>query len=202
MRSRHRGDSRNAGRLKCGVRASAGTASPTSWTRQRAPAGRYAEELQAACDAVRLAGTLCDRAQLSLLRREVHANTKGDSSLVTLADYGAQAIISHMLHQRFDNVTCVALSPPNPPPPGPPGICFRQSASSHDLLAFLCRLVAEESSEALCEGGEGGTDMLKRIGESVNDALVHGGLEPISSSDVRLDINTFQHLSPRSSSSS
>lgn len=119
---------------------------------QIALGGQYAEELHAACDAVRLAGTLCDRAQLSLLRREVHAGTKDDSSLVTLADYGAQAIISHVLQQRFgDDV----------------------------------RMVAEESSEALREGGEGGTDMLKRVAASVNDALQHGGYTTLSSSAVR-----------------
>lgn len=52
--------------------------------------GPYQRELSVACQAVRLAGTLCDAVQLSLLRKEVLADTKDDRSLVTLADYGAQ----------------------------------------------------------------------------------------------------------------
>lgn len=55
--------------------------------------GAYARELETALDAVRLASTLCQEVQAQLMRMDEQAETKEDRSLVTLADYAAQAII-------------------------------------------------------------------------------------------------------------
>ena len=56
--------------------------------------GAYAKELASALDAVRLASELCQEVQGQLMRMDEQAETKEDRSLVTLADYAAQAIIS------------------------------------------------------------------------------------------------------------
>jgi hypothetical protein len=56
--------------------------------------GAYARELEVALDAVRMASTLCQEVQAQLMRMDEQAETKEDRSLVTLADYAAQAIIS------------------------------------------------------------------------------------------------------------
>ena len=56
--------------------------------------GAYARELETALDAVRLASTLCQEVQAQLMRMDEQAETKEDRSLVTLADYAAQAIIA------------------------------------------------------------------------------------------------------------
>lgn len=56
--------------------------------------GEYSRELETALEAVRLASTLCQDVQGQLMRMDEQAETKEDWSLVTLADYAAQAIIS------------------------------------------------------------------------------------------------------------
>lgn len=56
--------------------------------------GEYSRELETALEAVRLASTLCQDVQGQLMRMDEQAETKEDRSLVTLADYAAQAIIS------------------------------------------------------------------------------------------------------------
>lgn len=56
--------------------------------------GAYARELETALDAVRLASTLCQEVQAQLMRMDEQAETKDDRSLVTLADYAAQAVIA------------------------------------------------------------------------------------------------------------
>ena len=56
--------------------------------------GEYSRELDVALDAVRLASTLCQEVQAQLMRMDEQAETKDDRSLVTLADYAAQAVIA------------------------------------------------------------------------------------------------------------
>eukprot|EP00884_Botryococcus_braunii_P005140 jgi/Botrbrau1/14627/Bobra.0364s0011.1 len=57
----------------------------------------YSEELQRAIDAVRLACVLCETVQLKLKTKEWAE--KGDASPVTIADYGAQALVAWSLQQ-------------------------------------------------------------------------------------------------------
>ena len=64
--------------------------------------GEYSRELETALEAVRLASTLCQDVQGQLMRMDEQAETKEDRSLVTLADYAAQAIISWCVRRRFD----------------------------------------------------------------------------------------------------
>lgn len=116
-----------------------------------APSGTssaYAVELETARKAVRLAAVLCQKVQTGIMQREESADTKGDRSLVTIADYGAQALVSYTLAQAFGSQTS---------------------------------LVAEEDSEALREGGEGGADMLQRVVDGVNGALADAGEDVVLS---------------------
>lgn len=69
--------------------------------------GAYARELETALDAVRLASTLCQEVQAQLMRMDEQAETKEDRSLVTLADYAAQAIIVWRISQDFPDMTLV-----------------------------------------------------------------------------------------------
>ena len=76
-------------RPRPGAAASASSVSPLG-----IDGGAYEKELAAALDAVRLASELCQEVQGQLMRMDEQAETKEDRSLVTLADYAAQAIIS------------------------------------------------------------------------------------------------------------
>jgi 3'(2'), 5'-bisphosphate nucleotidase len=60
---------------------------------------KYASERQAAIDAVLRAGRLCQAVQARLVAGTTL--TKGDRSPVTVADFGAQAIVSHLLAEAF-----------------------------------------------------------------------------------------------------
>jgi 3'(2'), 5'-bisphosphate nucleotidase len=66
---------------------------------------QFALERQAALEAVRLASHVC----LAVQRRWVAGATlsKGDKSPVTVADYAAQAVVSHLLARRFPHVPLV-----------------------------------------------------------------------------------------------
>lgn len=63
--------------------------------------GKYDRELEVAVRAVQLACVLSQRTQERLLRNEEKANSKMDRSLVTVADWGVQAVISWVLSQSF-----------------------------------------------------------------------------------------------------
>lgn len=69
--------------------------------------GEYSRELDVALDAVRLASTLCQEVQAQLMRMDEQAETKDDRSLVTLADYAAQAIIAWYVSTRSNGSMCV-----------------------------------------------------------------------------------------------
>ena len=69
--------------------------------------GEYSRELDVALDAVRLASTLCQEVQAQLMRMDEQAETKDDRSLVTLADYAAQAIIAWYVSTRSKGSMCV-----------------------------------------------------------------------------------------------
>ncbi|XP_057830880.2 PAP-specific phosphatase HAL2-like isoform X2 [Cryptomeria japonica] len=63
--------------------------------------GKYDRELEIARRAVHLACALCQRVQDRLLKNEEKANTKNDSSFVTVADWSVQTVISWVLSQYF-----------------------------------------------------------------------------------------------------
>ena len=65
----------------------------------------YAEELRKAIEAVRQASRLCQEVQKRLV--EGIELTKGDKSPVTVADFGAQAIVSYLLEQSFPEIPLV-----------------------------------------------------------------------------------------------
>ena len=62
---------------------------------------KYEHECEVALDAVRIASTICDKVQAQLMRMDEKSITKGDKSLVTLADYAAQAVIAWRIG-KFD----------------------------------------------------------------------------------------------------
>ncbi len=67
---------------------------------------KYSLEISTAIEAVRVASQLCQR-----IRNELTENTsiqKGDRTPVTVADYGAQAIICKMIRERFPKDSIVA----------------------------------------------------------------------------------------------
>lgn len=72
--------------------------------------GNYDRELEVAVRAVQLACVLSQHTQERLLRNEEKANAKTDRSLVTVADWGVQAVISWVLSQSFcdEQVSMVA----------------------------------------------------------------------------------------------
>lgn len=63
--------------------------------------GKYGRELDVAVRAVQLACILTQRTQERILRNEEKADSKTDRSLVTVADWGVQAVISWVLSQTF-----------------------------------------------------------------------------------------------------
>ena len=85
---------RRASRERHGRRARHAAASAVDTVPLGVDGGAYAKELASALDAVRLASELCQEVQGQLMRMDEQAETKEDRSLVTLADYAAQAIIS------------------------------------------------------------------------------------------------------------
>lgn len=64
----------------------------------------YEQERAAAVKAVRIASALCARVQTRLVAGTL---TKGDRSPVTVADYGAQAVVSHLLAARFPGLPLI-----------------------------------------------------------------------------------------------
>ena len=59
-----------------------------------AASAKIGDDVDVALDAVRLASALCQEVQAQLMRMDEQAETKDDRSLVTLADYAAQAVIA------------------------------------------------------------------------------------------------------------
>ncbi|WIA11614.1 hypothetical protein OEZ85_011718 [Tetradesmus obliquus] len=72
---------------------------PAAWAETQLSDAKYASELAAACEAVTLASKLCQRVQQQLTTSE--KADKDDASPVTVADYGAQALVAWVL-QRAD----------------------------------------------------------------------------------------------------
>lgn len=72
--------------------------------------GKYDQELEVAVRAVQLACILTQLTQERILRNEENAGSKSDRSLVTVADWGVQAVISWVLSQSFgdENVCMIA----------------------------------------------------------------------------------------------
>jgi len=60
---------------------------------------RFQKELDTALEAVQKAGTLCRKAQETLVTAETVE--KKDRSPVTIADFGSQAVITRFLKQNF-----------------------------------------------------------------------------------------------------
>ncbi|KAL5555471.1 hypothetical protein UlMin_037707 [Ulmus minor] len=63
----------------------------------------YDKELAAAKKAVSLAATLCQKVQKGLAQSDVHL--KSNKTPVTVADYGSQALISHVLERELPTVS-------------------------------------------------------------------------------------------------
>ncbi|KAF6257560.1 hypothetical protein COO60DRAFT_1622225 [Scenedesmus sp. NREL 46B-D3] len=72
---------------------------PAAWAETKLSDAKYASQLAAACEAVTLASKLCQRVQQQLTTTETAG--KNDDSPVTVADYGAQALVAWAL-QRAD----------------------------------------------------------------------------------------------------
>ncbi|XP_024540678.1 PAP-specific phosphatase HAL2-like [Selaginella moellendorffii] len=71
--------------------------------------GVYAQELEVAARAVQLGCMLAQRVQERILRKEENAGSKDDKSLVTVADWGVQAVVSWVLSQAFgEEVSIIA----------------------------------------------------------------------------------------------
>ncbi len=66
---------------------------------------RYGVELVAALDAVKKAARLCEAVQQRLVAGATLE--KGDKSPVTVADFGAQAVVSHLLWREFPHVPLI-----------------------------------------------------------------------------------------------
>ncbi|KAL4429370.1 hypothetical protein ABPG77_005144 [Micractinium sp. CCAP 211/92] len=64
-----------------------------------APTSEYAKEVEAAVAAVRLASRLCQEVQVEL--QAGHRSDKDDESPVTIADYGAQALVAWSLQRSL-----------------------------------------------------------------------------------------------------
>ena len=117
----------------------------------------YDDELRVACEAVKLASHLCVASQRELLAKETHS--KDDTSPVTVADLGSQAIISWALQNL------------------PRGAAPDSGASSARFS-----LVAEEDSELLRSAA--GQPTRERVVELVNATLASSDLPPLSEAEV------------------
>lgn len=76
---------------------SSSTSTTTLWSNTPLAKGQYAKELDTACLAVQLASKLCRTVQQQLSSSETAG--KQDDSPVTVADYGAQALVAWVLQQ-------------------------------------------------------------------------------------------------------
>eukprot|EP00897_Mesotaenium_endlicherianum_P004951 jgi/Mesen1/4484/ME000228S03438 len=65
---------------------------------------KYERELYVATQAVQLGCRLSQRVQEGIRKQEESADTKKDKSLVTVADWGVQAVVSWVLSQAFPDV--------------------------------------------------------------------------------------------------
>lgn len=122
------------------VAAAAGAGAASSSSSSPLP---YHAEAAAAARAVRLASKLCERVQATLGRGE--KSDKEDDSPVTVADYGAQALVAFSLTRT---TTSPSLSPSAP-----------------------FSMVAEEDSADLRDPAKNGPRMTERIAQLVNEVL-------------------------------
>ena len=122
--------------------------------------GRYEADLMVACEAVSLASKLCRTSQLRLRENEDTNQTKDDklSSPVTVADLGAQAIVSWALQNL-------------PSDDGEP----RPSSQSFSL-------VAEEDSDFLRSAE--GVELRRKVVDLVNSTLVSTKLPRLTEQEV------------------
>ncbi|KNA23120.1 hypothetical protein SOVF_027600 [Spinacia oleracea] len=98
----------------------------------------FSKELDVAVRVVHLACALCQRVQNSLLSSNgSQVNSKDDDSLVTVADYSVQAVVSRILSEYFgsQNLSIVAEED-------------AQTLSKSDLLQEVVNTVNESISEA------------------------------------------------------
>ena len=151
-----RGGQRKRIRTQASATAKAQSVSPMK-------GGRYEADLRLATEAVRLASKLCRASQLQLRENENTNQTKRDKleSPVTVADLGAQAIVSWAL-QNLPNS----------------GAVTRNDGFS---------LVAEEDSDFL--RSEEGADLRNRVVDLVNNTLKGSGLKELTEAEVLLAID-------------
>ena len=124
-----------------------------------APPLPYRAEAAAAAAAVRLASKLCERVQATLGSGE--KSDKEDDSPVTVADYGAQALVAFSLTRSGSNLA----SENSKDSPG------KEASSS---VPFS--MVAEEDSADLRDPAKNGPAMTRRITQLVNEVLKDEGL--------------------------
>ena len=126
--------------MSTSVAAAAGAGAASSSSSSPLP---YHAEAAAAARAVRLASKLCERVQATLGSGE--KSDKEDDSPVTVADYGAQALVAFSLTRT---TTSPSLSPSAP-----------------------FSMVAEEDSADLRDPAKNGPRMTERIAQLVNEVL-------------------------------
>ena len=128
--------------------AAAGAAPSSSSSPSSLP---YRAEAAAAAAAVRLASKLCERVQATLGTGE--KSDKEDDSPVTVADYGAQALVAFSLTRNL----------------GGGGSAAAAAAPGSSPSGFS--MVAEEDSADLRDPAKNGPAMTRRITQLVNEVL-------------------------------
>ncbi|GBG60096.1 hypothetical protein CBR_g427 [Chara braunii] len=128
---------------------------------------KYREELEVAMKAVHLASQLTERVQERLIREEEKARTKEDRSLVTVADYGVQAVIAWVLTTAFPNDTIQMIAEEDMASlKGRPGVGILQRvvAAVNECLADAESVGYQRPSHPLAT-----VDVLKAIGKGSSD---------------------------------
>lgn len=109
----------------------------------------YERELRVAIDAVESASRLCKQVRSELV--EVEAHEKHDRSPVTVADYGAQAVICQRLHRELPSDPIVAEEDSDD---------LRGAAHEGTLaqvVEFVGRLEPDATAKAVCDWIDAGT---------------------------------------------
>eukprot|EP00879_Flechtneria_rotunda_P017178 GHRR01017991.1.p1 GENE.GHRR01017991.1~~GHRR01017991.1.p1 ORF type:complete len:409 (+),score=126.91 GHRR01017991.1:145-1371(+) len=145
---------------------------PAQWANTELVGAKYATELEAACQAVKLASKLCQKVQQQLTSTE--KADKQDDSPVTVADYGAQALVAWAL-QRADPSSKLSMVAEE-------DATDLKSASGAEMLARITQLINSVLAEA--DGAQLVTEQevidLIELGQSAGGAVGrHWVLDPI-----------------------
>ena len=99
-------------------------------------------EVKFALDAVRQAAKLVQTVQTETAD---NALTKGDKSPVTVADFASQALVSHMLMERFPNVVLVGEEASD---------ALKEDGAEHlleQVTGYAARFIPEANPDSVCE---------------------------------------------------